>query len=139
MLNITLVAGEFLFYFLSLNKTQRHNMFTIFSYDSLILYDGDSNSSPILGKYCGTSIPPSHISSSNMIYIHFHSDGSIEGLLEYDYTGFKLEYHLSGKKYSYFGHTIVACRGANSPAILIPWGFGESGNGKLSFLGDQGN
>ena len=28
---------------------------------------------------------------------------------------------------------------ANSPAIFIPWGFGELGNGNLSFLGDRGN
>ena len=30
-------------------------------------------------------------------------------------------------------------RDANSPAIFIPRGFGESGNGNLSFLGDWGN
>ena len=30
-------------------------------------------------------------------------------------------------------------RDANSLAISIPWGFGELGNGNLSFLGDQGN
>ena len=30
-------------------------------------------------------------------------------------------------------------RDANSPASFIPWGFGESGNGNLSFLGDRGN
>ena len=30
-------------------------------------------------------------------------------------------------------------RDANSLAIFIPRGFGESGNGSLSFLGDRGN
>ena len=30
-------------------------------------------------------------------------------------------------------------RDANSPAIFIPRGFGESGNGNLSFLRDRGN
>ena len=30
-------------------------------------------------------------------------------------------------------------RDANSPAISIPRGFGESGYGNLSFLGDRGN
>ena len=30
-------------------------------------------------------------------------------------------------------------RDANSLAISIPRGFGESGNGNLSFLGDPGN
>ena len=33
----------------------------------------------------------------------------------------------------------VTGRDANSPAILIPRGFGESGDGNLSFLGDWGN
>ena len=69
-------------------------MFTIFSLDSLTLYDGDSNSSLMLGKYCGDSNPPSHISSSNNIFIHFQSNGIYLG---YAGTGFKLKYHLSGK------------------------------------------
>ena len=34
---------------------------------------------------------------------------------------------------------IFASRDANSPAISIPRGFGESGYGNLSFLGDRGN
>ena len=33
----------------------------------------------------------------------------------------------------------VTGRDANSLAIFIPRGFGESGNGNLSFLGDRGN
>ena len=65
-------------------------MITIFSYDSLTIYDGDSNAYPMLGKYYGTSIPPSQISSINKIFIHFQSDGS------HSATGFKLEYHQFG-------------------------------------------
>ena len=34
--------------------------------------------------------------------------------------------------------TAFILRDANSPAIFIPWGFGELGNGNLSFLGDRG-
>ena len=33
----------------------------------------------------------------------------------------------------------VIASDANFPAIFIPRGFGESGNGNLSFLGDRGN
>ena len=33
----------------------------------------------------------------------------------------------------------VMYRDSNSPAIFIPLGFGESGNGNLSFLEDRGN
>ena len=66
-----------------------NNIYKFFSYDSLTVYDGDSNGSPMLGKYCGTSIPPSHISSNNNIFIHFDTDGYQTK------TGFKLEYHPS--------------------------------------------
>ena len=57
-----------------------------FRYDSLTIYDGDSDSSPELGRYCGNSVPPSHISSNNTIFIHFKTD-TVEIK-----TGFKLEY-----------------------------------------------
>ena len=55
-----------------------------FSYDSLTIYDGGSSTSPMLGKYCYT--PPSHVSSSNEILIHFHSDE------KWTDTGFQMEY-----------------------------------------------
>ena len=57
-----------------------------FSFDSLTLYDGDSNSAPIIGEYCGNSIPNNQISSTNSVLIHFESDG-------YDTrSGFNLQY-----------------------------------------------
>ena len=58
-----------------------------FSWDSLTVYDGDSNTSPMMGKYCGNSIPPSHVSSSNEILINFYSDGAVAG------AGFQMEYN----------------------------------------------
>ena len=69
------------------------NKIFIFRLDSLTLYDGDSIGSPMLGKYCGVSIPPSHISSSNKILVHFQSDGSIT------HTGFRIEYNPTGKQH----------------------------------------
>ena len=57
------------------------------SYDSLTLYDGDSNAAIMIGKYCGSTLPPTFISSSNAAFLHFESDG---GATE---TGFKLGYH----------------------------------------------
>ena len=70
------------------------NSQTVFSYDSLTLYDGGSTASPMLGKYCGYSIPPSHVSSSNEILIHFQSD---EVVMK---TGFQIEYKQTGKKHT---------------------------------------
>jgi hypothetical protein len=45
-----------------------------FSYDSLTIYDGGSSTSSMMGKYCDNSIPPSQISSSNEILVHFETD-----------------------------------------------------------------
>ena len=67
-------------------------MIFIFSYDTLTIYNGGSNASLMLGNpYCGNSLPPSQISSSNQLFIHFHSDGSDTG------NGFKLEYNETSK------------------------------------------
>jgi hypothetical protein len=64
----------------------------IFSFDSLTIYDGGSNTSPMLGNpYCGDSLPPSQISSSNYLFIHFLSNNAFTG------TGFKLEYNATSK------------------------------------------
>ena len=67
--------------------------------DSLTIYDGGSNTSPMMGKYCsqgGTcgngltcGIPPSHSSSSNDILIHLQS---------IEYSGFQIEYNLPGEQ-----------------------------------------
>ena len=60
--------------------------------DSLTIYDGDSNKSPMLADpYCGDSLPPSQISSSNHLFIHFHSNNHVTK------TGFKLEYNATSK------------------------------------------
>ena len=41
----------------------------------------------MLGKYCGSTLPPNLVSSTNSIFIHFKSDGSATG------NGFHLEYN----------------------------------------------
>ena len=57
------------------------------SSDSLTLYDGDSNSAPMIGEYCGNSIPNNQISSTNSVLIHFESDVYVTE------PGFQIEYH----------------------------------------------
>jgi hypothetical protein len=44
-----------------------------------------------MGKYCGDSIPPSHVSSSIKVLLHFQSDGDLTR------AGFEMEYHPIGK------------------------------------------
>ena len=64
--------------------------FTSFStesgYDYLRVYDGNSSSSPLLGTYSGSSLPPSLTSSGSSLYLRFTSDGSITR------SGFELNY-----------------------------------------------
>ena len=84
MWNINPVAGKMIQF--SFGKPTLSDLY-LFSYDALILYDGGSNTSPMMGKYCGNSIPPNHISSSNELLIIFDTDGSVTR------TGFYLEYY----------------------------------------------
>ena len=49
----------------------------------------------MMGKYCGYSIPPSHVSSSNEVLIHFRSDGAATE------AGFKMEYNPLGKAHQF--------------------------------------
>ena len=62
------------------------------SYDSLTLYDGDSNSAPMIGEYCGNSIPNNQISSNNSVLINFVSNGDATESGSRTYSGFYLEY-----------------------------------------------
>ncbi len=45
-------------------------------YDSLFIYNGNSINSPLLGKYSGTTLPPSLFANSGKMTIRFHSDGA---------------------------------------------------------------
>ena len=87
MLGASGAAGKFQ-YLLFVKGEQQTTCF--FSYDFLVMYDGGLSTSPMMGKYCGYSIPPSHISSSNEVLIQFQSDGSATR------AGFKMEYHPIG-------------------------------------------
>ena len=59
----------------------------------MTIYDGGSSTSPMMGKYCGDSIPPSHISSSKEIMVHFKTVS-----WTYGNNGFKMEYRPTGNK-----------------------------------------
>ena len=73
--------------------------------DYLRIYDGDySSTTPFLGTpgYCGVTLPPSLISSSNHLFISFHSNHDSTG------TGFKLEYSATSKS-SYSVDSCTLC------------------------------
>ena len=52
----------------------------------------------MMGKYCGDSIPPRHVSSSTVVLIHFLSDNSVT------YGGFQMEYNPLGKQITSIKH-----------------------------------
>ncbi|XP_063800297.1 embryonic protein UVS.2-like isoform X2 [Pseudophryne corroboree] len=47
------------------------------TYDYLLVFNGLQTTSPLIGKYCGTSILPSFTSSGNSLLLQFHSDNFI--------------------------------------------------------------
>ena len=47
-------------------------------YDWLRIYDGPSSSSRLIGEYCSTTPPDLIMSSSQDLYIHFHSDDTVQ-------------------------------------------------------------
>ena len=63
------------------------NTFTTESYaDYLRVYDGDSTSAPLIGRFSGSSLPAPITSSSTKLYVRFTSDGYLE------YRGFSARY-----------------------------------------------
>lgn len=48
-------------------------------YDYMEIYDGATTASPLIGKYCNTTLPPNPlISSGNAVTIKFYADGGLE-------------------------------------------------------------
>ncbi|GBP07541.1 Cubilin homolog [Eumeta japonica] len=55
-------------------------------YDYLKVYDGPSETSDLVGTFCGTRYPQNFISSSNKLYLRFKSDYGLT------YSGFRITY-----------------------------------------------
>ena len=87
-----MIASMYLFdlFFSNLNKNYEKQFFHC-RYDSLSIYEGASDASPLLGTYCDSSVPHGFISSSNEIFLWFKTDNS-DGR-----KGFQLEYKSLGE------------------------------------------
>jgi cubilin len=59
------------------------------AYDYLELREGGANSGPLVGRFCGTDIPPDYVSSSNQLHITFRSDYSVS------HSGFRMAYEAA--------------------------------------------
>ncbi|XP_067641061.1 uncharacterized protein Neto isoform X3 [Eurosta solidaginis] len=57
-------------------------------FDFLEIRDGQYGFSPLIGKFCGTDFPPEITSKERYLWLHFHSDESIE------YSGFTAVYEF---------------------------------------------
>ncbi|MDB4089390.1 M4 family metallopeptidase [Flavobacteriales bacterium] len=59
-------------------------------YDYMMIYDGPSTSSPILGKYCNSSLPPNPLTSSGgALTVKFYADAGLE------LSGFDIDWNCS--------------------------------------------
>jgi cubilin len=55
--------------------------------DVVEVYNGGDETSPLLGSYCGTTVPPQTETSGNLLRVRFRTDGSVTS------SGFSLNYH----------------------------------------------
>lgn len=59
-------------------------------YDYMMIYDGPNTASPLIGKYCNSSLPPSPLTSSgNALTIKFYADAGLE------LDGFDIDWYCS--------------------------------------------
>ena len=79
---INLCVSTSLWHVITLHFFSRH--------DYVIVYDGPTMKAPILGRYCGSKLPPALKSSSQHLLIYFHTDSSVND------DGFSIRY-FSGK------------------------------------------
>ncbi|XP_034025114.1 cubilin [Thalassophryne amazonica] len=47
-------------------------------YDYLKVYDGDNMNFPLVGTFCGNTVPAPFVSSGNFLIVHFVTDGSVQ-------------------------------------------------------------
>ena len=66
---------------LSLTGFKQVNVFLF-----LQIRNGNGPNAPLMGKYCGTQIPPDMTSTGHTLYLRFKTDYSVQG------TGFKLSF-----------------------------------------------
>ena len=68
------------------NSIFKFNYYVNFRYDFVSVRDGGTTQSPLVGRYCGHSLPSSHLSTGNQLVIRFKSDHSVS------HEGFRASY-----------------------------------------------
>ena len=57
-------------------------------YDFVEIRDGGTPDSPLVGRYCGTDLPPEFVSSGSRLYVRFKTDYSVA------HDGFRISYEI---------------------------------------------
>ena len=57
-------------------------------YDFVEIRDGGTAESPLVGRYCGTDLPPEFVSSGSRLYVRFKTDYSVA------HDGFRISYEI---------------------------------------------
>uniref|UniRef100_A0A665XAS7 Neuropilin n=1 Tax=Echeneis naucrates TaxID=173247 RepID=A0A665XAS7_ECHNA len=71
-------------------------------YDWLDVWDGLPQVSPLIGRYCGTKIPPEIQSSSGLLSLSFHTDMAVAK------DGFSARYNMTHKEVPNYFHCSMA-------------------------------
>ncbi|KTF87440.1 hypothetical protein cypCar_00025640 [Cyprinus carpio] len=87
--------------------------FSSCSFDYLEIRDGGYETSPLIGKYCGTNGPPIIVSHSNRLWLKFRSDHSLT------YRGFRA--HWDGTQTGCGGTLTTSVGGFTSPNYPLPY------------------
>ncbi|KAF4095682.1 cubilin isoform X1 [Onychostoma macrolepis] len=87
--------------------------FSSCGFDYLEIRDGGYETSPLIGKYCGTNGPPIIVSHSNRLWLKFRSDHSLT------YRGFKA--HWDGTQTGCGGTLTTSVGGFTSPNYPLPY------------------
>ena len=78
----------------SVDRIKLHfDLFSIAPGDTLYIYDGENETMPLLGKCSGWTQPEDIISSSNLVFVNFKTDG------EYTGAGWKISYSSLNPEY----------------------------------------
>ncbi|HIA07157.1 MAG TPA: T9SS type A sorting domain-containing protein, partial [Flavobacteriales bacterium] len=89
--------------------------------DSVIVYDGATASSPVLGSYSGSSLPPALSSSGGAMLVHFLSDGSVE------FTGWSANYTS----------TVITPYCSGTTQLFAAAGFLDDGSDSLEYANNS--
>ncbi|HLO60515.1 MAG TPA: CUB domain-containing protein [Bacteroidales bacterium] len=91
-------------------------------YDIVRVYDGETISSPLLGEFSGTSIPPDVTSSGNSMLITFTTDGGVE------LAGWSATYTAKLLKFRPVSDTVGANSGTTTVSVhsTVDWSPSEN-------------